>query len=69
MERGADGWKRGAGDLKGVLVGGNKVLVGRYGVLVGRDTCWGSKHRVGAQVLPALACRGLHWPVSVSEWV
>ena len=27
-ERGTGGWKGGAGDLKGVLVGGNEVLVG-----------------------------------------
>ena len=60
----------GAGDSKGVLVGGNEVLVGRYGVLVGRDACWGSKRGVGVQNPGlALACRGLHWPVSVSKWV
>ena len=48
----------GAGDSKGVLVGGNEVLVGRYGVLVGRDMCWGSKRRVGAQ---SPACISLSW--------
>ena len=69
-ERGAGGWKGGAGDSKGVLVGGNEVLVGRYGVLVSRDTCWGSKCRVGVQSPGlALACCGLHWPVLVFKWV
>ena len=60
MERGAVGWKGGASDSKGVLVGGNEVLVGRYGVLVGQDACWESKCRVGVRS-PG--------PVSVSEWV
>ena len=52
--------ERGASDSRGVSMGGNEVLVGLYGVLVGRTCARGwSKRRVGVR------SPGLRWAVSV----
>ena len=73
----------GAGEWKGAPMGGKEVLVTQKGCWWVATRCWwvdmgywwvrtcagGQNAGLGLEVLPALACCGLHWPVSVSEWV